>query len=144
MVVVLLALLFAACGGVDADPVTFEGPLVVDAEAPDNGLLLYAEVHRKVVLVSDCVALADPTGGAPLGVRWPPGTTWDEASDAVVLADGRRVLIGDTIQGGGGYFGADDGQLVTARTRSMLDECGLDSIAFLNFDPTVLEIDASR
>jgi hypothetical protein len=143
-VVVHLTLLVAACGGADADPVTFEGPLVVDAAAPDNGLLLYAGIHRTVALVSDCVALTDPTGGAPLGVRWPPGTTWDEASDAVVLADGRRVRIGDTIKGGGGYFSADDGQVVTARTRSMLDECGLDSIAFLNFDPALLEIDASR
>jgi hypothetical protein len=143
MVVVHLSLLVSGCGGTDTDPVTIEGPLIVDADAPTDGLALDAEVSGQVALVSGCVALTDPTGAATVGVKWPPGTTWDEASDAVVLADGRRVRIGDSITGGGGYFGADEGRLVTSEARWMLEECGLDSVAFLDFDPAWLEIDAT-
>ena len=34
---------------------------------------------------------------------WPPGTSWDEANESIVLPDGSIVANGDSVEGGGGY-----------------------------------------
>ena len=54
-------------------------------------------------------------------VVWQPGTTWDAATEQVVLPDGGRAGMGDFVQGGGGYhavadlgvFGVDDAGIAT-------------------------------
>ena len=38
------------------------------------------------------------------GFVWPADTAWNDAASEVVLGDGRRVRIGETLRGAGGYF----------------------------------------
>ena len=58
--------------------------------------------------VEGCVVMNLEDVEDPFGVERPPGTTWDEDANAVVLSDGRLVNIGDFIVGGAGGHGLDD------------------------------------
>lgn len=59
--------------------------------------------------------LADPPDPAAVRypVIWPAGTTWDDATQTVVLPDGVRAAIGESVGGGGGYLYEDAIAVVT-------------------------------
>ena len=75
-----------------------DGPLV----AHDRGWLVLggsgfdAMVGGEVRLEDGCLLLS---GDAAL---WPDDTSWDEDANEVILEDGRRVSVGDSVRGGGG------------------------------------------
>lgn len=128
-VVLHLALVVSACGEEPSDPVSFvDGPIIVDAEPDDGGT--DAGAGGTIGLVDGCLIMFEDheSSDDPIGVEWPPGTTWDDAANAVVLPDGRVVNIGDFIVGGGGGHGLDDEFRVTPEVRAALEECGIDSV----------------
>ena len=128
-VVLLLALVVSSCGDEPSGPVSFvDGPIIVDAEPDDGGT--DAGAGGTIGLVDGCLIMFEDhdRSANPIGVEWPPGTTWDEAANAVVLPDGRLVNLGDFIVGGGGGHGLDDESRVTPDVRAALQECGIDSV----------------
>jgi hypothetical protein len=80
------------------DGIRVDGPLV----AHDRGWLVLqgsgfdAIVGGEVRLEDGCLLLS---GDAAL---WPDETSWDEDANEVILEDGRRVSVGDSVRGGGG------------------------------------------
>jgi len=76
-----------------------------------------AQIGGVVAIEEDgCVTV----GGA--AVAWPPGTTWDEATESIVLNNGAVVTAGDSVLGGGGaqsvgsleFSVAEEGAVVAA------------------------------
>jgi ABC-type glycerol-3-phosphate transport system substrate-binding protein len=123
-VVLLLALVASACGEEPSSPVSFvDGPIIVDAQEDDERE--DQDLKGTIALVEGCVIMISEDVEEPFGVEWPPGTTWDEAANAVVLPDGRPVNIGEFIVGGGGGHGLDDKSRVTPEVRAALEECGI-------------------
>ena len=79
-----------------------DGPLIISLErndAQDAGF-------GGVVAIEDdgCVTVEG------FVVAWPPGTTWDDEAQVIVLPDGSRVGDGDSVTGSGG---ASDGAPLT-------------------------------
>ena len=129
VLVLYLALVGSACGEEPSEPASFvDGPIIVDAQS--DGFSTDAGAGGTIGLVDGCLIMFEDHERSenPIGVEWPPGTTWDEASNAVVLPDGRLVNIGDFIMGGGGGHGLDDESRVTPEVRAALEECGIDSV----------------
>ena len=81
-----------------------DGP-VVRASFPHDHAGDDAEVGGVLVLWNGCVVFERGAGteATHLPVIWPAGTSWDPATEEVVLDDGVRVPIGGTVSGGGGY-----------------------------------------
>jgi hypothetical protein len=130
-VVLLLALVASACGEEPFEGLFVDGPIIVDAQEDDEEEDVF--VAGTIGLVDGCLILFEDHERleSPIGVEWRPGTTWDEAANAVVLPDGRVVNIGDFIAGGGGAHGLDDETRVTPEVRTMLEDCGIDSVQVL-------------
>ena len=123
-IVMLLTLASPACGEESPDPVSFvDGPIIVDAQEDDGGV--DQDLKGTIALVEGCVVMVSEDVEEPFGVEWPPGSTWDEAANAVVLPDGRLVNIGEFIVGGGDGHGLDDESRVTPEVRAALEECGI-------------------
>ena len=88
-----------------AGPVVTTGPLDAAEEALIEGTL---------ALIDGCLAVG--INETMFVLVWQPGTTWDAATEQVVLPGGRRAAVGDVVRGGGGYhavadlgvFGVDD------------------------------------
>ena len=78
------------------------------------------------LLYRDGCLLFEQEPGMDVGIYhaivWPAGTAWDEEAQAVVLADGRRVAIGDGVIGAGGYYQPADLDLEPA-ARDVLTAC---------------------
>jgi len=84
------------------------------------GGIMLAKIQGMIDTSRGCVTLAELEGG----IVFPFGTTWDDDSQVVVLADGRELADGDFVSGGGGYV-----QLATASLRSAAVECGWSATA---------------
>jgi len=105
-------------------------PVLTHAEP--SGPSMLALLNGSLDLVDGCLLV----GGEP--VIWPPGTTWDEAQQAVMLTDGGRDLVlhpGDKLPGLGGGSGSikDYGENMhpetIARARACSDD---DSLLIVN------------
>lgn len=99
--IVLLLALVAACGDDDgtgaASSSNGNGPVVAHpAEGDGSGAT--ALIEGQLTMSSGCVLVSE------FPVVWPYDTTWDAEDQAVQLADGQVVALGDCVSGGGGYF----------------------------------------
>ena len=77
------------------DGPSVDGPLILSFPRSDSeGALILG-----VVEVEDdgCVTV---DGNVAV---WPPGTTWDETRESIILPDGSVAASGDAVEGGGGY-----------------------------------------
>ena len=89
---------------VDHPAGNLDGP-VIRASSPYDHAGDDAEVSGVLVLWNDCVVFERGAGDETthLPIIWPAGTSWDPSTEEVVLDDGKRVPIGGTVSGGGGY-----------------------------------------
>lgn len=80
------------------DGPSVDGPLVLSFPRSDSE----EAIIQGVVEINEdgCVTIE----GAP--VAWPPGTTWDDATQSIMLSSGDLVVAGDTVVGDGGFQGA--------------------------------------
>jgi hypothetical protein len=99
------------------------GLLLVMA-TPDTGGLDAVTEARLHVLADGCVVLETWDGVMMLPV-WPYGTSWDDHTSEVVLADGARVGNGDIIRsaGGGQRRGVDYADLIDVVGWGNLETC---------------------
>ena len=106
LVVGLLAV--AACSGGKVRGV--DGPVIFSGSNPDNSGE-DALISGIVSLEGECLYLMgddnDPNSSRDL-VVWPAGTKWQADPAGVVLPNGDVALLGDVVEGGGGYHGPDD------------------------------------
>lgn len=132
--VALAALAVAACSGDSVWGASVDGPIIVAPAVGDSGD--DARIAGILEVTGDCVELRSSED--TFGVAWPAGTRWDDASAAVVLADGRELRHGETVVAAGAYRANGIDPTVTEASQ----RCGFDTIAVLN--PTVADIQASQ
>ncbi len=105
LVVGLLAV--AACSGGKVGGV--DGPVIFSGSNPDNSGE-DALISGIVSLEGECLYLMgddnDPNSPRDL-VVWPAGTKWQADPAGVVLPNGDVALLGEVVEGGGGYHGPD-------------------------------------
>jgi hypothetical protein len=85
-------------GGVDGPVVFGRGPKEIGESALLVGTL---RLGGNCLFVE--TAVGDGSTTESTLVVWRHGTTWDEASMAVVAPSGDRLVVGDTVELGGGY-----------------------------------------
>lgn len=115
------ALLLAGCSsasdeadsaqGLDTSPTTTESlaadePPPFDGPSDDGPLILsfprFDSEGAQIIGVVEVEEDGCVTVDGDVAV-WPPGTTWDEANQSIMLPDGSIVASGDSVEGGGGY-----------------------------------------
>lgn len=112
----VLVLALNACS--DSPDGRVDGPVLTSVGESEDGM--DAIVTGVLTYERDCLLL----GGMP--VVWPEGTTWQEA-DGLTLPGGEQALLGDTLNGGGGYLKVDAvsnefGEDVASRAKECLGE----------------------
>lgn len=75
---------------------------VVAHPAAGSGLGLQALIVGSLTMSNGCLMVGE------FPVVWPHGTTWEPKNQAVHLADGQVVALGDRVRGGGGYLYLSD------------------------------------
>lgn len=103
------AVLWFAVDGAGAEPEAPDtGSLPVITPDADWDSVPEAEVDGPLTMRDGCLLLDSEI------VFWQHGTRWDQDAQAVVLADGTTVELGQQFTGGGGYYdlrGDDSGAL---------------------------------
>jgi len=94
-------------------------------------------VNGEVVLDSGCVRLRSEFGGT-LIVVWPAGTAWEADRREVVLADGLRIPVGASFEGGGGYYSAATAGEIMPTIRDRVIACLPDGADESTADQVVL------
>lgn len=104
-------------GGVD-------GPVMYAARVDGMQDQMAAEIIGTLELDGDCLYTAFEGNRYP--VLWPYGTTWDEDTSSVVLADGSVLALGDELSGGGGYLYPDTigGLTSSSSVLARAEQCG--------------------
>ena len=72
--------------------------------APTNSYHEAIVSGRLALIGDDCVGLESPGGGETSALALPHGTQPSDDGRAIVLPDGLRIALGDSISGGGGYL----------------------------------------
>lgn len=92
-------------------------PVITPAEPWEGSPL--AEVEGHLALQEGCLLLDSEI------VFWPHGTTWDDASRAVVFEDASPAQVGAQFAGGGGHYsgGTDFTSLLGQESGDAIDEC---------------------
>lgn len=98
-----------------------------------------AEVIGTLELEGDCLYLFQSEIDVRFPVVWPNPTSWDNEEQAVVLADGTEIGIGEAVSGGGGYADIERVELVAGPIAAALAEQCVDNtfgeIAIVNNQP---------
>lgn len=98
----------AASASVEEEPDSgagVDGPLMYAAARSDRDDAMAALIIGTLELDGDC--LYTTFDGNRYPVLWPHGTTWDETTSSVVLANGTSLALGTELDGGGGYMNID-------------------------------------
>jgi heat shock protein HslJ len=82
-----------------------DGPVMYAALVDGAQDQMDAEIIGTLELDGDCLYTAFEGNRYP--VLWPYGTTWDEDTSSVALADGTKLALGGEVYGGGGYLYPD-------------------------------------
>lgn len=82
-----------------------DGPLMYAAARSYRDDAMAALIIGTLELDGDC--LYTTFDGNRYPVLWPHGTTWDETTSSVVLANGTSLALGTELDGGGGYMNID-------------------------------------
>lgn len=115
---VLLLVWLTACGEAnDEETGSAKTPVITPAEPWEGSPL--AEVEGHLALQEGCLLLDSEI------VFWPHGTTWDDASRAVVFEDASPAQVGAQFAGGGGHYsgGTDFTSLLGQESGDAIDEC---------------------
>ncbi len=118
LVVVLVVVLVAGCGGSFLDPSAATSPSA-DIFFPRHSLtgrsgLPTGEITALLQRADACLVLVDEQGNAYLAL-WPPGSDVEEAADGITVRDaGGRALgrVGEMVQFGGGAYSQDQREFV--------------------------------
>ena len=125
-----------------SEPAPSSTPPVVAADGPvivgePSATMPQAMVSGEVVLDSGCVRLRSQFGGT-LIVVWPAGTAWEADRREVVLADGLRIPVGASFEGGGGYYSAARAGEIMPTIRDRVIACLPDGADEATADQVVL------
>lgn len=109
---------------------TADGPLVRHG-LPYSGDGEAAEISGLLELRDGCLVVAYEPDGADtqLPLVWPAKTEWDATAAEVVLANGDRIALGESVWGGGGYRRVGRIDFVDDSAQQLLRDCALNSWA---------------
>ena len=121
-------LLFASCSA-GSDDARSDDARTDDAQTDgDTGRLIVQSNADRMDALFEATLIVAPDGctyaddGQQLDVIWPLGTRWVEAEQAVLLADGNRLVDGTEFRTGGGAISVSVAEMRSGAESGLFDE----------------------